>query len=80
VTVGVGFVTVIAVLALSTHLVAKVLGLVDIAVAQDNWLAAAPASVVPVELVGRIRPHHKALCVVGKREPNAGSHWLEKKP
>lgn len=53
-------------------------GLVDVTIAQANGLAAASAGVAPAELVGYVGPHHLALGIVGKRELNTGSHWLEK--
>lgn len=51
-------------------------GLVDVAVAQANGLAAAPAGVAGAELVSYVGPHHIALGIIGKRELYTGSHGL----
>jgi hypothetical protein len=77
-TVGIGFILVATMLLQRAHLVAKVPGLVDVPVAQDNGLVAAPAGVILTELVGFVGPHHLALGIVGKRELDTGSHWVEK--
>ncbi len=74
VAVSMSFVLVAAMLLQRAHLVAKVPGLVYVAVAQDNGLVAAPAGVSLAELVGFVGPHYLALSIVGKRELDTGSH------
>lgn len=60
------------------HLMAEMPGLVDVAVAQNNRLVAAPAGVALAELIGFIGSDHLALGIVGKSELDTGSHELEK--